>query len=116
MPYRHFMVCRPEVSDIELHPEEGQVPKLTEDTFRNLFNEKGQLEDDLILRKAIFFAGMERCLRKEVWPFLLHCYPYQSTFEERVQIVEIRRQVGYPKQRIANDICVMLFAGVRRGF
>lgn len=93
LPYRHFMVCRPEVSDLELHPEEGQVPKLTEETFRNLFNEKGQLEDDLVLRKSIFFAGMERCLRKEVWPFLLHCYPYQSTIEERVQIAEIRRQV-----------------------
>ncbi|KAK5640793.1 hypothetical protein RI129_009340 [Pyrocoelia pectoralis] len=92
LPYRHFMVCRPEVSDLELHPEEGQVIKLTEDMYRSLFNEKGQLEDDLVLRKSIFFAGMERSLRKEVWPFLLHCYPYQSTYEERAQIAEIRRQ------------------------
>lgn len=87
------MVCRPEVSDLELHPEEGQVAKLTEEMFRGLFNELGQLEDDLVLRKTVFFAGMERNLRKEVWPFLLHCYPYQSTFEERSQIAEIRRQV-----------------------
>lgn len=94
LPYRHFMVCRPEVSDLELHPEEGQVSGLTEEVFRSLFNETGQLEDDLTLRKAIFFAGMERSLRKEVWPFLLHCYPYQSTYEERAQIVEIRRQVS----------------------
>lgn len=87
------MVCRPEVSDLELHPEEGQVTKLTEEMFRDLFNELGQLEDDLTLRKNVFFAGMERSLRKEVWPFLLHCYPYQSTYEERAQIAEIRRQV-----------------------
>jgi hypothetical protein len=93
LPYRHFMVCRPEVSDLELHPEEGQVPKLTEETFRSLFNEVGQLEDDLTLRKSIFFSGMERNLRKEVWPFLLHVYPYQSTYAERSQIAEIRRQV-----------------------
>ncbi|KAJ8923382.1 hypothetical protein NQ315_001940 [Exocentrus adspersus] len=92
LPYRHFMVCRPEVSVLELHPEEGQVPKLTEDIFRSLFNELGQLEDDLTLRKYIFFSGMERNIRKEVWPFLLHVYPYQSTFEERVQIAEIRKQ------------------------
>ncbi|XP_017783986.1 PREDICTED: TBC1 domain family member 16 [Nicrophorus vespilloides] len=92
LPYRHFMVCRAEVSDLELHPEEGQVNKLTEEMFRGLFNESGQLEDDLMLRKTVFFAGMERNLRKEVWPFLLHCYPYQSTFEERAQIAEIRRQ------------------------
>lgn len=92
LPYRHFMVCRPEVSDLELHPEEGQVGKLSEEMFRSLFNESGQLEDDLSLRKAVFFAGMDRNLRKEVWPFLLHCYPYQSTYEERTQIAEIRRQ------------------------
>ena len=87
------MVCRPEVSDLELHPEEGQVSKLTGDLFGGLFNEVGQLDDDLVLRKTIFFAGMERSLRKEVWPFLLHCYPYNSTYEEREQIAEIRKQV-----------------------
>uniref|UniRef100_A0A6P7GUC7 TBC1 domain family member 16 n=1 Tax=Diabrotica virgifera virgifera TaxID=50390 RepID=A0A6P7GUC7_DIAVI len=91
LPYRHFMVCRPEVSLLELHPEEGQVPKLTEETFRGLFNETGQLEDDLTLRKYVFFSGMDRNIRKEVWPFLLHVYPYLSTFEERIQIAEIRR-------------------------
>ncbi|CAH1100463.1 unnamed protein product [Psylliodes chrysocephalus] len=91
LPYRHFMVCRPEVSLLELHPEEGQVPKLTEDVFRGLFNENGQLEDDLTLRKYVFFSGMDRSIRKEVWPFLLHVYPYLSTFEERIQIAEIRR-------------------------
>lgn len=88
------MVCRPEVSVLELHPEEGQVPKLTEEVFRSLFNEQGQLEDDLTLRKSVFFSGMDRSIRKEVWPFLLHVYPYQSTFDERIQIAEIRRQVN----------------------
>ncbi|XP_076249880.1 TBC1 domain family member 16 [Rhynchophorus ferrugineus] len=92
LPYRHFMVCRPEVSQLELHPEEGQVPKLTDDIFRTLFNETGQLEDDLTLRKYVFFSGMDRDIRKEVWPFLLHVYPYQSTFDERAQVAEIRRQ------------------------
>lgn len=87
------MVCRPEVSILELHPEEGQVPKLTEEVFRSLFNELGQLEDDLTLRKYVFFSGMDRNIRREVWPFLLHVYPYQSTFEERIHIAEIRRQV-----------------------
>lgn len=95
LPYRHFMVCRPEVSVLELHPEEGQVSKLTEDIFRSLFNEFGQLEDDLTLRKYVFFSGMDRTIRKEVWPFLLHVYPYQSTYEERIQIAEIRKQVMY---------------------
>ncbi|CAG9767240.1 unnamed protein product [Ceutorhynchus assimilis] len=92
LPYRHFMVCRPEVSEIELHPEEGQIPKLSQQIFHSLFNEAGQLEDDLTLRKYVFFSGMDRDIRKEVWPFLLHVYPYQSSFEERLQIAEIRKQ------------------------
>ncbi|KAH0956015.1 hypothetical protein HN011_009692 [Eciton burchellii] len=92
LPYRHFMVCRPEVSRDELHPEEGQVPMITSLAWKDLLNERGQVEDDLTLRKGIFFGGLEPALRKIVWPFLLHCYSYQSTYEDREQIDAIRRQ------------------------
>ncbi|XP_033333591.2 TBC1 domain family member 16 [Megalopta genalis] len=92
LPYRHFMVCRPEVSRDELHPEEGQVPMITSLAWKDLLNEKGQVEDDLALRKGIFFGGLEPALRKIVWPFLLHCYSYQSTYEEREQIDAILKQ------------------------
>lgn len=33
LPYRQFMVCRPEVRKSELHPEEGNVNKITTDYF-----------------------------------------------------------------------------------
>ncbi|XP_043261789.1 TBC1 domain family member 16 [Colletes gigas] len=92
LPYRHFMVCRPEVSRDELHPEEGQVPMITSLAWKDLLNERGQVEDDLALRKGIFFGGLEPALRKIVWPFLLHCYSYPSTYEDREQIDIIRRQ------------------------
>ncbi|KAG5347202.1 TBC16 protein, partial [Acromyrmex charruanus] len=92
LPYRHFMVCRPEVSRDELHPEEGQVPMITSLAWKDLLNERGQMEDDLALRKGIFFGGLEPALRKIVWPFLLHCYSYQSTYEDREQIDAIRQQ------------------------
>ncbi|XP_053594980.1 TBC1 domain family member 16 [Microplitis demolitor] len=92
LPYRHFMVCRPEIARDELHPEEGHVPMITSLTWKDLLNERGQVEDDLTLRKGIFFGGLEPALRKIVWPFLLHCYSYQSTFDDREQIDEIRRQ------------------------
>lgn len=92
LPYRHFMVCRPEVSRDELHPEEGQVPMITSLAWKDLLNERGQVEDDLALRKGIFFGGLEPALRKIVWPFLLHCYSYQSTYEDREQIDAIRQQ------------------------
>ncbi|XP_016839631.1 TBC1 domain family member 16 isoform X1 [Nasonia vitripennis] len=92
LPYRHFMVCRPEVTRDELHPEEGQVPMITSLAWKDLLNERGQVEDDLALRKGIFFGGLEPALRKLVWPFLLHCYSYQSTYDDREQIDAIRRQ------------------------
>lgn len=93
VPYRHFMVCRPEVRKAELHPEEGNVEKITTDYFYGtLLNKKGQIEDDLLLRKCVFFGGLEKKLRKTVWPFLLHCYSFYSTFEDRAALLEIRRQ------------------------
>ncbi|XP_065092903.1 TBC1 domain family member 16 [Ochlerotatus camptorhynchus] len=93
LPYRQFMVCRPEVRKCELHPEESKVNKITTDYFYGtLLNEKGQIEDDLQLRKCVFFGGLEKSLRKTVWPFLLHCYSTNSTFEDRAALSEIRRQ------------------------
>ena len=93
LPYRQFMVCRPEVRKNELHPEEGKVPKITTEYFYGqLLNEKGQIEDDLQLRKCVFFGGLEKGLRKTVWPFLLHCYSTSSTFNDRVALAELRKQ------------------------
>ncbi|KZC11591.1 TBC1 domain family member 16 [Dufourea novaeangliae] len=120
LPYRHFMVCRPEVSRDELHPEEGQVPMITSLAWKDLLNEKGQVEDDLTLRKGIFFGGLEPALRKIVWPFLLHCYSYQSTYEEREQMdtilkqeyeeIQKRRTTMNPKQAehfLRNVVCIV---------
>lgn len=93
LPYRQFMVCRPEVRKGELHPEEGKVPKITTEYFYGqVLNEKGQIEDDLQLRKCVFFGGLEKNLRKTVWPFLLHCYSTSSTFNDRVALAELRKQ------------------------
>ncbi|BFF94998.1 TBC1 domain family member 16 [Drosophila madeirensis] len=93
LPYRHFMVCRPEVKKSEMHPDEGDVKKITTNFFYGtLLNEKGQIEDDLLLRKCVFFGGLEKSLRKTVWPFLLKCYSFSSTFEDRAVLMDIKRQ------------------------
>lgn len=87
------MVCRPEVKKCELHPDEGNESRITTDFFYGtLLNEKGQIEDDLLLRKCVFFGGLEKSLRQTVWPFLLHCYSLNSTFEDRATLMEIRNQ------------------------
>ncbi|XP_047994876.1 TBC1 domain family member 16 [Leguminivora glycinivorella] len=91
LPYRHFMVCRPEVQKSEQHPEEGKIPKITPEIFYGkVMNGKGLIEDDLFLRKGVFFGGLDKELRREVWPFLLHCYPYNTTYDEREIILQLR--------------------------
>ncbi|CAG2059749.1 unnamed protein product [Timema podura] len=43
---------RPEVSQKELHPEDGGVAPVDESIWLSLLNEEGQIEDDLVLRKV----------------------------------------------------------------
>ncbi|CAH1645655.1 unnamed protein product [Spodoptera littoralis] len=67
LPYRHFMVCRPEVQKSEQHPEEGKLPKISPELFYGkIMNAKGVIEDDLFLRKCVFFGGLDKELRREV--------------------------------------------------
>uniref|UniRef100_A0A915IGJ3 Rab-GAP TBC domain-containing protein n=1 Tax=Romanomermis culicivorax TaxID=13658 RepID=A0A915IGJ3_ROMCU len=81
-----FAVLKPQISKSEQHPEEGLYEKVAWDFWRSCTNPDGQIEDDLSLRKAIFFGGLDQTLRKEAWPFLLNVYPWNSTFEQRDQI------------------------------
>lgn len=46
-------------------------------------NKEGSIDDSMTLRKAIYFASIETSLRKEIWPFLLRVYTWNSTFEQR---------------------------------
>lgn len=93
LPYRQFMVCRPEIKQRELHPDEGSVRKITTNFFYGtLINIKGQIEDDLLLRKCVFFGGLEKGLRRTIWPFLLKCYSFSSTFDDRAVFMDIRKQ------------------------
>ena len=39
-----------------------------------------------LLVQTIFFAGVDPAIARDVWPFLLHLYPFDSTFEQREQI------------------------------
>ncbi|XP_076461317.1 uncharacterized protein LOC143293874 [Babylonia areolata] len=85
-PYQQFLVVKPQLTNDDCHPEEGQFLTVTEDIWKEHMNSDGTVEDELQLRKAIFFGGLDPMIRPEVWPFLLHYFPFDSTFEEREQI------------------------------
>lgn len=82
---RQFSVWRPPtLRQDECHIEEGIYSELDEETFRRrIMKPNGQIEQEFILRRIVFFGGINPELRAEVWPFLLRRYPYNSTFEER---------------------------------
>ncbi|KAG7156946.1 TBC1 domain family member 16-like [Homarus americanus] len=71
-------------------PRDEEIP--TPDAALKQFLE-GQIEDDLALRRAIFFGGVEPQLRANVWPFLLHYYDFRTSFQQRQAIMEEKHQL-----------------------
>uniref|UniRef100_A0A1I7WB83 Rab-GAP TBC domain-containing protein n=1 Tax=Heterorhabditis bacteriophora TaxID=37862 RepID=A0A1I7WB83_HETBA len=86
LPDRHLLICQPAVSKSELDPEDGLYDMVSWDLWKSYKNADGTIDDSNTIRKAIFFASMEPSLRKEIWPFLLRVYPWQSTIEQRETI------------------------------
>jgi hypothetical protein len=81
--YLQFSICRPQLKTEECHPEEKLYVSIDETQWINSINEFGQIINESNLRKTIFFAGIEPSLRKQIWPFLLHRYEFNSTYAER---------------------------------
>ncbi|CAN6450988.1 unnamed protein product [Victoria cruziana] len=52
---------------------------------------EGRIVDSKALRKRIFYGGMEKNLRKEVWKFLLGYHEYDSTYAEREYIAAMKK-------------------------
>ncbi|CAF4412452.1 unnamed protein product, partial [Rotaria socialis] len=100
-----FNVVRPTIDSSDLHPEEGCYHLITNDNWRTCMNLSGQIEDNHQLRKTIFFAGIDPSIENEVWPFLLHLYPFDSTFEQREQIRH-NKYLHYQKIRARRDAAI----------
>ncbi|GMT35791.1 hypothetical protein PFISCL1PPCAC_27088, partial [Pristionchus fissidentatus] len=82
-PDRHLIIWQPSVAKGELDPEDGLYDAVSNALWKAYKNKDGVVDDSLTLRKAIFFASIESSLRREIWPFLLRVYPWESTVEER---------------------------------
>ncbi|XP_074648620.1 TBC1 domain family member 16-like [Tubulanus polymorphus] len=83
---KQFSVIRPKINRDHYHPEEGLYDVVDDEMWRHHMNSDGQIEEQHLLRKAIFFGSLHTTLRSEAWPFLLHYYPFDSTFDERETI------------------------------
>ncbi|XP_071965030.1 TBC1 domain family member 16-like isoform X2 [Antedon mediterranea] len=88
-----FSIVRPNWKKSECHPEEGMYDVITEEIWLSYLNDFGQIEDEFGLRKAIFFGGIDECVRKDLWPFLLHFYDFQSTRQFRNELRTEHRKI-----------------------
>ncbi|KAF3674772.1 putative receptor-like protein kinase-like [Capsicum annuum] len=59
--------------------------------WSTFLDSEGRVLDSQALRKRIFYGGMEKGLRKEVWRFLLGYHSYDSTYVGRKYLVSVRK-------------------------
>uniref|UniRef100_A0AC34GWK5 Rab-GAP TBC domain-containing protein n=1 Tax=Panagrolaimus sp. ES5 TaxID=591445 RepID=A0AC34GWK5_9BILA len=83
LPDKHLLICHPQIRQTELDPEDGLYTRVNWDFWKSYKNQDGSIDDNLTVRKAVYFASMDPALRREVWPFLLRVYPWTSTLEQR---------------------------------
>ncbi|KAJ8450661.1 hypothetical protein Cgig2_021133 [Carnegiea gigantea] len=65
---------------------------LTREEWVTFLDSEGRVVDSKTLRKRIFYGGVAHELRKEVWPFLLGYYDYDSTYAEREYLRSMKKQ------------------------
>uniref|UniRef100_A0A183CAJ3 Rab-GAP TBC domain-containing protein n=1 Tax=Globodera pallida TaxID=36090 RepID=A0A183CAJ3_GLOPA len=86
---RHLLIspgAETELARTELDPEDGLYERLGWEMWRSYVSTDGSVEDGFTIRKNVYFSSMEPSLRKELWPFLLRIYPWNSTAEQRESI------------------------------
>ncbi|XP_009789609.1 uncharacterized protein [Nicotiana sylvestris] len=66
-------------------------PPLGSKEWSTFLDSEGRIIDSQALRKRIFYGGVEKGLRKEVWRFLLGYHSYDSTYAERKYIASIKK-------------------------
>ena len=81
------------------HRDEGRYGKLTRDMWNQYVNENGVVENETELCKHVFFGGLDPGIRREVWPYLLHYLPFNSTKTERHEICRAKAQEYHEVQR-----------------
>ncbi|KAL6072267.1 RabGAP/TBC domain-containing protein [Balamuthia mandrillaris] len=83
--------AKEEAENLGIHVPEWEE-ELNPDEWQSFFDEDGVIRDEEILRKRIFYGGVDPTIRIEVWKFLLNFYPFSSSFESRSVIRSQKRE------------------------
>ncbi|KAI0560829.1 Rab-GTPase-TBC [Gracilaria domingensis] len=60
-------------------------------TWKESLDAKGKLKDIEVMKRAIFAGGIEGDVRPVLWPFILGFYDWESSSEERAELLEKKR-------------------------
>ncbi|ESQ43258.1 hypothetical protein EUTSA_v10012867mg [Eutrema salsugineum] len=66
-------------------------PPMGSKEFTAFLDSEGRVVESKALRERVFYGGIEHQLRREVWPFLLGYYAYDSTYAEREYLRAVKR-------------------------
>ncbi|CAN8252709.1 unnamed protein product [Cochlearia groenlandica] len=66
-------------------------PPMGQKEFTAFLDSEGRVVESKALRERVFYGGIEHQLRKEVWPFLLGYYAYDSTYAEREYLRSVKK-------------------------
>ncbi|CAK1541639.1 unnamed protein product [Leptosia nina] len=93
---RHLSTVRTHLSGLvnpNIIPREDAERGLTEEMWRSMMDETGAIADKDEVYRLVYYGGIQHDIRKEVWPFLLGYYEFNTTFQERQeQDCSYRRQ------------------------
>ncbi|KAJ8434960.1 hypothetical protein Cgig2_027803 [Carnegiea gigantea] len=67
-------------------------PPLSQEEWGDFLDSEGRVVDSEALKKRVFYGGIAHELRKEVWPFLLGHYDFNSTYAEREYLRSARKE------------------------
>ena len=83
-----------------LKTERARGLPVSSEIWKAHLDETGRLIDPTMMRHAVFVGGVEKDLRKTLWPILLGVFSWDSTQEQRDEVLSMK-QVEYLKIRQA---------------
>ncbi|KAF3795830.1 TBC1 domain family member 15 [Nymphaea thermarum] len=80
-----------DINELSLVWGKPRLPPLGSEEWMTFLDSEGRIVDSKALRKRIFYGGMEKNLRKEVWKLLLGYHEYDSTYAEREYLAAMKK-------------------------
>ena len=89
---RTFIIQQVALTDEQYHPEEGMFVRLAIDMWQAFHDSNGAVLNSSLIRRIVFFAGVDDAARPLVWPFLFGFYSFNSTREERLIVYRSKEE------------------------